>query len=177
MSLIFAQTGTMSVPRDHPAALLKCCFFLRWKGAKPRQVLIFSYTPFCISLPLVWGRWAVYDFKTGTGGSSILAAGKSVFTLIYQTRRLASYYLDYSLTSSVQLSVTGVFTTCLVPRGVRDGRVGMSTNNVLSHKSFDCICDIWMDLLVVPQHVSLSVLYWMFKYLEYLHIYLNVLEM
>lgn len=40
--------------------------------------------------------------------------GRVFFTLIYQTWRLASYYLDYSLTAAVQLSVTVVFTTCQV---------------------------------------------------------------
>ncbi len=39
--------------------------------------------------------------------------GRMFFTLIYQTQRLASYYLDYSLTSAVQLCETGLFTTCL----------------------------------------------------------------
>ncbi len=39
--------------------------------------------------------------------------GRVFFTLIYQTWRLASYYLDYSLTSAVQLCETGVFMTCL----------------------------------------------------------------
>lgn len=42
-----------------------------------------------------------------------MAAGKSVFSLIYQTCRLASYYLDYSLTSAAQLCEAGLFTTCL----------------------------------------------------------------
>lgn len=36
--------------------------------------------------------------------------GRRLFTLIYQTPRLASYYLDYSLTSAVQLCETrGVY--------------------------------------------------------------------
>lgn len=72
---------------------------------------IFLHT-FCISLLLVRDD-AVYDFKTWAAGWSILAAGKSVFTLIYQTWRLASYYLDYSLTSTVQLCEAGVFMTGL----------------------------------------------------------------
>lgn len=52
--------------------------------------------------------------------------GRVFFTLIYQTWRLASYYLDYSLTSAVQLCETWVFTTCWArfPRGVSDKRMG-----------------------------------------------------
>lgn len=39
--------------------------------------------------------------------------GRRFFTLIYQTQRLASYYLEYSLTSAHRLCETDLFTTCL----------------------------------------------------------------
>lgn len=50
--------------------------------------------------------------KQGQAVEVFWLQGRMFFTLIYQTRRLASYYLDYSLTSAVQLCKTGVFTTC-----------------------------------------------------------------
>lgn len=78
-----------------------------------RQVLIFSYTPFCISLPLVREGGVFMISKQGQEVEVFWLQGRVFFTLIYQTRRLASYYLDYSLTSAVQLCETGLFTTCL----------------------------------------------------------------
>lgn len=48
--------------------------------------------------------------------------GRVFFTLIYQTQRFASYYLDYSLTSAVELCETGLFMTCLAK--VSQGCVG-----------------------------------------------------
>lgn len=88
-----------------------------------RQVLIFSYTPFCISLPAgerQGRRWSVYDFKMGQEVEVFWLQGRMFFTLIYQTRRLASYYLDYSLTPDGQLCATGLFTAglCKVFPGV-----------------------------------------------------------
>lgn len=35
------------------------------------------------------------------------------FKLIYQTWKLASYYLEYSLTLAVKLCETGMFMTCM----------------------------------------------------------------
>lgn len=51
--------------------------------------------------------------KQGQEVEVLWLQGRVFFTLIYQTWRLASYYLDYSLTSAVQLCETAMFTTCL----------------------------------------------------------------
>ena len=75
--------------------------------------MIFSYTPFCISLPSVRDGGLFMISKQGQKVEVFWLQGRVFFTLIYQTRRLASYYLDYSLTSAVQLCETGLFTTCL----------------------------------------------------------------
>lgn len=75
--------------------------------------MLFSYTPFCISLPLVREGGVFMISKQGQEVEVFWLQGRVFFTLIYQTRRLASYYLDYSLTSAVQLCETGSFTTCL----------------------------------------------------------------
>lgn len=117
-----AQTESVFVLRD--AACISEVFFDEG-GAKLRQVLIFSYTPFCISLPLVRDGGLFMISKQGQEVEVFWLQGRVFFTLIYQTWRLASYYLDYSLTSAVQLCATGVFTTCLgkVPRGVGDRRI------------------------------------------------------
>lgn len=39
--------------------------------------------------------------------------GRFFFKLIYQTWKLASYYLEYSLTLAVKLCETGMFMTCM----------------------------------------------------------------
>lgn len=77
--------------------------------AKLRQVLIFSSTLFCISLPSVTDNGLFIISKQGQEDEVFWLQGRVSFTLIYQTRRLASYYLDYSLTSAGQLCETGLF--------------------------------------------------------------------
>lgn len=61
---------------------------------------------------------AVCDCRRGREVEVFWLRGRVFFTLIYQSRRLASYYWDYSLTSDDRLCETaGLFTTCLCDTG------------------------------------------------------------
>lgn len=89
---------------------LKC---FRWRGTELRQVLIFSYTLFCISLPPVRDGELFMISKQGQEVEVFWLQGRFFFKLIYQTWKLASYYLEYSLTLAVKLCETGMFMTCM----------------------------------------------------------------
>lgn len=89
------------------------------ENTKLRRILIFSYTPFCILLPLVRDSGLFRISEQGREVELFWLQGRVFFTLIYQTRRLASYYLDYSLTSAEYLCETDLFMTRF-PSDVRD---------------------------------------------------------
>lgn len=88
----------------------------------PRRLLTSSHTTFCNFFFFFHSRWrdggAVCDCRRGREVEVFWLRGRVFFTLIYQSRRLASYYWDYSLTSDDRLCETaGLFTTCLCDTG------------------------------------------------------------
>lgn len=70
-----AQTESVFVLRD--TACISEVFSIKGREAEAGFDISLQTVLHFITIGEGW--WAVYDFKTGTGGWSILAAGKSVF--------------------------------------------------------------------------------------------------
>ena len=78
MSPNLALTESVFVRHD-TACISESVFFFSMKGRKAEAGFDIFLHAVLHFITIGEGRWAVYDFKTGTEGWSILAAGKSVF--------------------------------------------------------------------------------------------------
>lgn len=120
--------NVLNVAQTESVFVCKCFFFVGERAIEQRQVLIFSCTLLCISLLSVRDSGLFMISKERREVELFWPQGRGIFTLIYQTRRLASYYLEYSLTSAHRLCEADLFTTCL----------GKITQGWEAHTNWDC---------------------------------------